>query len=351
MGSVPGRRLEAETADDLPAAFAAELEALDRKHGGMPLAVRIEVTGRTSAHAKLVADQGRWTNELRSAAIGAAGGRVWVEKVKLLTQPLEAPRVADVSGPVAALQECLEELTANDDKLLLALAEALADLRGSCPRNCRKARTGWGSTTRTVARADARMAPGGRAASDGGPAGRSRAMRFLRLDLLAVGPFTGQRLEFGTRTPVGETSAGAANGAGLHIVYGPNERQKFGAARGAARAVRLPRPNHGFVRHTNPQLRVGGLLEADDGARLEFVRRKGNAKTLRDAADAEPIDEGRLASCLGVSTRRRSRDDSASTTPSCGGAERRSRRDRGRSPIFCSPPEPVGRRAGHPEPT
>jgi DNA repair exonuclease SbcCD nuclease subunit len=129
--------------DDLPVAFAAGLEALDRKHGGMPLAVRVEVSGRTAAHAKLVADQGRWTNELRSAALGVAGGRVWVEKVKVLTQPLDAPRTADLSGPVAALRECLEELAADDGELL-ALGDALADLRGKLPEELSKGPEGLG---------------------------------------------------------------------------------------------------------------------------------------------------------------------------------------------------------------
>jgi uncharacterized protein YhaN len=125
-------------------------------------------------------------------------------------------------------------------------------------------------------------------------------MRFLRLDLLAVGPFTGQTLDFAGLEPTNGESASVRQHRGLHIVYGPNEAGKSSALRAVRHALfGFPaRTSDTFV-HDNPKLRVGGLLEATDGSRLEFVRRKGNSKTLRDAADAEPIDEARLATWLG----------------------------------------------------
>ncbi len=52
-------------------------------------------------------------------------------------------------------------------------------------------------------------------------------------------------------------------------------------------------------RHTNTQLRVGGLLTDGQGRTLECVRRRGRKGTLRDWQDAEIVDESLLSELLG----------------------------------------------------
>lgn len=112
-------------------------------------------------------------------------------------------------------------------------------------------------------------------------------MRILRLDLLAFGPFTNRSLDFG-------------DGARLHIVHGLNEAGKSSALR-ALRCllygIPLRSPDN-FV-HSYSNMRIGAVVEAANGQRLEFIRRKGRTKTLRDANDSDVVDDARLLNLLG----------------------------------------------------
>jgi len=113
-------------------------------------------------------------------------------------------------------------------------------------------------------------------------------MRIVRLDLLAFGPFTQETLDFSDCA------------SDLHIVYGPNEAGKSSALRALRNWLYgiPPRTADNFV-HSYQNLRIGGVLETADGTRLEFIRRKGRANTLRGPDDAEVIDEARLHGMLG----------------------------------------------------
>lgn len=112
-------------------------------------------------------------------------------------------------------------------------------------------------------------------------------MRFLRLDLLAHGPFTNVVLDLADGTE------------GLHVIYGPNEAGKSSALRALRHLLfGIPAQTTDNFIHAYKDLRIGAWLRADDGAELKVVRRKGNAKTLRDPDD-EVIDESTLQRCLG----------------------------------------------------
>jgi len=112
-------------------------------------------------------------------------------------------------------------------------------------------------------------------------------MRVLRLDLQAYGPFTQKSLEFG-------------NANGLSIVCGPNEAGKSSALR-AFRALLcgIPGPTVDNFVHASQDLRIGGVVEAADGTRMEIVRRKGKTKSLRGPDDATALDESTLLALLG----------------------------------------------------
>ncbi len=102
-------------------------------HDGLPLAVRVVVTGRTNVHSELAADPLNWSNQIRAAAIEQAGGRVWIEKVKLRTstvRDLDPEFMAD--GPLGELLRYMTELR-GDDRQLAELAEGLSDLRRKLP--------------------------------------------------------------------------------------------------------------------------------------------------------------------------------------------------------------------------
>lgn len=124
---------DAESPEQVLDRFKAALANLMATHHGLPLAIRVVVTGRTNAHRELAADPLNWSNQIRAAAIERSGGQVWIEKVKLRTSTfrnLDPEAMAD--GPVGELLRYLTELR-SDDRQLVELGESLSDLRRKLP--------------------------------------------------------------------------------------------------------------------------------------------------------------------------------------------------------------------------
>ncbi len=113
-------------------------------------------------------------------------------------------------------------------------------------------------------------------------------MKILRLDLFAFGPFTNLSLDL------------AADGEGLHLLYGPNEAGKSSALRALRQMLYgIPARSPDDFIHPYKKMRVGGVLQHSDGTVMEVIRRKGNVNTLRDGRDERPVDETRFARFLG----------------------------------------------------
>lgn len=128
----------ADVAYDVVDRIYGRLEELLGQNNGLPLVARIEVVGRCRAHTELTADPEHWTNEIRSAAIDASGGRVWIEKVKLRTSLASESQASDqaselTEGPVGELLGLLDDLKSDPDRLQ-ALVEPLSDLMKKLPR-------------------------------------------------------------------------------------------------------------------------------------------------------------------------------------------------------------------------
>ena len=101
-------------------------------------------------------------------------------------------------------------------------------------------------------------------------------MWLSRLDLLAFGRFTAVRLPLGP---------------GFHLVYGPNEAGKSTTLR-AIRQLLFgfdERTDDNFV-HSNPSLRIGGIVSCESGLELEVIRRKTRKDSLRAADDVTIVD-------------------------------------------------------------
>jgi len=109
-------------------------------------------------------------------------------------------------------------------------------------------------------------------------------MKIQELNLAAFGPFTDRVLAF--------------EGAGLHIVYGPNEAGKSSALRGLKSLLYgvEERTLDNYL-HANDKLRIKGVLRTSDGHELMFVRRKGRKNTLL-TPDGKALDEQVLAPFL-----------------------------------------------------
>ncbi|PID73501.1 MAG: hypothetical protein CSB33_03155 [Desulfobacterales bacterium] len=111
-------------------------------------------------------------------------------------------------------------------------------------------------------------------------------MRLRELRLKAVGPFSDTRLCLAP--------------AGLHLVYGSNEAGKSSALRALISLLYgFPVRTPDDFRHSYGRLRVGGVLEDQDGRRLHVTRRKGKSRTLRDGEDSEFVPESAIKALLG----------------------------------------------------
>jgi exonuclease SbcD len=127
-----------ETTGEMLDQFTSQLSRLTDEHSGLPLAVRVVIEGRSAAHEHLAADSIHWTNQLRAAALDVAGGRVWIEKVKLQTMPLRVMNQETLAnGPMGELLRHCAEIR-DDEQQLRALAEQLDDLRRKLPDELRR---------------------------------------------------------------------------------------------------------------------------------------------------------------------------------------------------------------------
>lgn len=119
-------------------------------------------------------------------------------------------------------------------------------------------------------------------------------MRFLTLDLIRYGHFTGKMISFREDAP-------------LHIIYGHNEAGKSSALAAISDLLfDFPDRNVRFdFLHEARDLRVGGTVSRRDGERLSFIRRKGRKNTLLDGTLEKDValNDDALAPYLGGLTR------------------------------------------------
>jgi hypothetical protein len=109
------------------------LEGLLEENDGMPLAVRIHINGKTAVHEQIFSDPERWMNEIRSAALDACNGRVWVEKIKIGTRLPYSGRIPEQKdGAIGELLKLLDELNA-ETSVHPDLISELTDLERKLP--------------------------------------------------------------------------------------------------------------------------------------------------------------------------------------------------------------------------
>jgi len=122
---------------DLIERFRAILSTYLEINKGVLTVLRVTVAGRTAVHAEIMSDPERWVNEVRAAALDEAEERVWVEAVKLRTQP-PADDGPKPEGAVGELLALMDELN-GDAAALGGLSSEFADLAKKLPIEFREA--------------------------------------------------------------------------------------------------------------------------------------------------------------------------------------------------------------------
>ncbi len=99
-----------ESEEHLWTAVRRELEAAVDAGDGRPVAVRLELSGRTRLHGRLHHQVQQVQEECRTRAAGL--GDLWLEKIRLRTRPLNEPGDGmDPNRPLAGLLRTIENLS------------------------------------------------------------------------------------------------------------------------------------------------------------------------------------------------------------------------------------------------
>lgn len=114
------------------------LEALVVENDPIPLIVRATFTGKTAFHALIAGDPEYWRQAVRASALSAFGERVWIEKIRIETQPVQPPgQKSSDPGPLREL-ETLTAAIKNNPRILKDLAEELGPLFRKLPAEYRQ---------------------------------------------------------------------------------------------------------------------------------------------------------------------------------------------------------------------
>lgn len=97
------------------------------------LSVRVCIKGRTAAHGELFGLESQLREEVLGQAAGQGIDRLWVEKVRIETEPIvDAAHMAERSDAIADLQRFLDEAP-EDEALIASLLEDLLPLVNKVP--------------------------------------------------------------------------------------------------------------------------------------------------------------------------------------------------------------------------
>jgi len=110
------------------------LEQNMEQNQDLPLIARVEISGNSKVHGELAGNPEKWTYEVRSAASDFSSGRVWIEKVRILTNsPPDVHGLKAKTGPVAELLGYLDEVRSSPEQIK-TLGESLDELKKRLPR-------------------------------------------------------------------------------------------------------------------------------------------------------------------------------------------------------------------------
>ena len=130
-------QVDVSSAAGLPAVLRLCSQALqsllDAQPDSKPLALRVALIGRTAAHGDLFGLAAQLREEILALASALGGDRLWIEKVRVHTSPLQdAPQLLARGDALADLQALLAQ-AATDDDFLRSLADDLQALSAKAP--------------------------------------------------------------------------------------------------------------------------------------------------------------------------------------------------------------------------
>ena len=109
-------------------------ELVENEPDGKPLAVRVQLTGRTAAHGDLFGREHELRAQVLAQAVALASDAVWVEKVVVDTQPADDPDAIQAREDAIAELQAMLDKAADDPQLVANLQQDFADVLSKTPR-------------------------------------------------------------------------------------------------------------------------------------------------------------------------------------------------------------------------
>lgn len=118
-----------DTADEVYDLVSEKLNLTLDATDGLPVAVRLILTGACSAHEELHANLEHWSQEYRALATGIGGAGIWLEKVSIKTQPpVSTEEVLARDDALSHLLRSIHDMEL-DDNALSEIANELSTFR------------------------------------------------------------------------------------------------------------------------------------------------------------------------------------------------------------------------------
>lgn len=122
------------TMADVVRAINEELQTVvESSPPNMPSAVRITITGKTPAHGELFGMEAQLRAEVLASAAALGAERLWIEKVKTSTTPMDEPEVIRARGDALADLQALFEQAQTDPEFIASLKGDLMALVSKAP--------------------------------------------------------------------------------------------------------------------------------------------------------------------------------------------------------------------------
>ncbi len=125
----------AKTRDDVVAQAGVVFRQLLDDADGRPLACRVTLTGKSAAHGALFGQEQLLRAELTAQAINVGGEEIWIEKVKVRSEPATDALVIAARGDALSELQALLGDAAKDPEFLASLESEFAVLLSKMPHD------------------------------------------------------------------------------------------------------------------------------------------------------------------------------------------------------------------------
>jgi len=127
-----------ETPDEIvESVYKAMIDEMERNEG-LPLAIRITVTGSSEAHDELIRNKDRWKNQIIERSFDIDSDGLWLERVEFKTKSmLDFEKLKDGDGPIPWLLKAFDDLADDKNALQHLVVNVSADLLQKVPPDLR----------------------------------------------------------------------------------------------------------------------------------------------------------------------------------------------------------------------